>query len=177
VRLWPHHLNGEGHFIAILCKTDHTGHTAPSPKPFSLHRPDREATQHFTTFWEHSMTSPAPERLHQSGTYLYQLPPGLPELDNLKQLHPGWWLGSIKIGRFEPSHALALGVQSNQVQRSCDLAADDPQLLAYLRGSSLPIPGEAGWVLITVAGYPLGWGKRSAGLIKNLYPRGLRWQD
>ena len=58
----------------------------------------------------------------------------------------------------------------------CDLAPDDPQLLAYLRGNSLPMPGEAGWVLVTVAGYPLGWGKRSAGVIKNAYPRGLRWQ-
>ena len=122
------------------------------------------------------MTCPPPEQLHQSGAYLYQLPPGLPELGDLKQLHPGWWLGEFKTGRFEPSHALALGINASQAQHTCDFAPDDPQLLAYLRGSSLPVPGETGWVLVTVAGYPLGWGKRSAGVIKNLYPRGLRWQ-
>jgi NOL1/NOP2/fmu family ribosome biogenesis protein len=94
----------------------------------------------------------------------------------LKQLHPGWWLGTVKTGRFEPSHALALGIQASHVQRTLDLDPSDPLLLAYLRGSSLPIPGEAGWILVTVVGYPLGWGKRSAGVIKNLFPRGLRWQ-
>ena len=176
VRLWPHYLNGEGHFIAMLHKAAGADQTASRPKPFSPRRPDKEAHQHFTTFWEQCMTCPPPERLHLSGAYLYQLPPDLPALGSLNQLHPGWWLGAFKTGRFEPAHALALGLPASQAQRRCDFAPDDPQLLAYLRGSSLPIPGEAGWVLVTVAGYPLGWGKRSAGVIKNLYPRGLRWQ-
>ena len=175
-RLWPHRLDGEGHFIAILHKTSDVSQDKSRLKSFSPRRPDREAIQHFTTFWEQNMTCPPPEQLHQSGAYLYQLPPGLPELGGLKQLHPGWWLGSLKTGRFEPCHALALGIHAAQAQRRCDFSPDNPQLTAYLRGSSLPMPGEAGWVLVTVSGYPLGWGKRSAGVIKNIYPRGLRWQ-
>jgi NOL1/NOP2/fmu family ribosome biogenesis protein len=121
------------------------------------------------------MTTPMPQALHLSGTYLYQLIPGLPDLSGLKVLHPGWWLGTVKTGRFEPSHALALGAQPGHIQQTVDFEPADPLLLTYLRGGSLPIPGEAGWVLMTVAGYPLGWGKRSNQVIKNAYPRGLRW--
>jgi NOL1/NOP2/fmu family ribosome biogenesis protein len=36
-------------------------------------------------------------------------------------------------------------------------------------------PGEDGWTLAAVDGFPLGWGKRVAGVLKNHYPRGLRW--
>jgi NOL1/NOP2/sun family putative RNA methylase len=175
VRLWPHRLAGEGHFIAILCKTDADFAPPQTLKPISRRQPDDDAHRLFTSFWQHTLTSPPPETLHQFGSYLYQLVPGLPSLQGLKQLHPGWWLGTLKTGRFEPSHALALGIPASLAQRTHDLAVDDPQLLAYLRGSSLPCPGEAGWLLITVNGYPLGWGKRSGGVIKNAYPRGLRW--
>jgi len=51
---------------------------------------------------------------------------------------------------------------------------DDPQVAAYLHGSSLPSPGENGWCLVTVDNYPLGWGKRSHATLKNAYPHGLR---
>ena len=34
--------------------------------------------------------------------------------------------------------------------------------------------GESGWLLVTVDGFPLGWGKRTGRIVKNHYPRGLR---
>jgi hypothetical protein len=56
-----------------------------------------------------------------------------------------------------------------------DYPADSDDLHAYLRGETLPSPGEEGWTLVTVAGFPLGWGKRVAGRLKSHYPKGLRW--
>jgi NOL1/NOP2/sun family putative RNA methylase len=176
VRLWPHHLEGEGHFIAILQKNHSPVSAGARLKPCEPRRPDAATRQYFSAFWQQSMNTPMPEHLHQSGTYLYQHAPEMPDLKGIKQLHPGWWLGMVKTGRFEPAHALALGIQAKDARRSLDLDPADPELLAYLRGSSLTSPGEAGWVLITTAGYPIGWGKRSMGMIKNAYPRGLRWQ-
>ncbi len=175
-RLWPHRLVGEGHFIALMQKNMDSSASVSRPVPFALRRPDAATQRRFIDFWAQTMTIAPPQELHQSGSYLYQLPPHLPELEPLKQLHPGWWLGAIKPGRFEPAHALALGIQADQAQHIADFDPADPQLLAYLRGESLPIPGNPGWVLITVSGFSLGWGKRSSGLIKNHFPRGLRWQ-
>ena len=115
-----------------------------------------------------------PERLALVGSYLYRLPEGSPELAGLKVIHPGWWLGTLKKGRFEPSHALALGLQAQDARSKIDFRADDPQLAAYLRGETLASPGEAGWLFVCVEGFPLGWGKRSQGIVKNYYPKGLR---
>jgi NOL1/NOP2/fmu family ribosome biogenesis protein len=77
--------------------------------------------------------------------------------------------------RFEPSHALALALLPEFARQSVSLATHDPALAAYLRGESFRSAGEAGWVLLCVDGYPLGWGKRVAGIMKSHYPRGLRW--
>jgi NOL1/NOP2/fmu family ribosome biogenesis protein len=54
------------------------------------------------------------------------------------------------------------------------LAPDDPAVDAYLRGEPIRGVGRKGWVLVTVDGYPLGWGKRVGDTIKNHYPKGLR---
>lgn len=111
------------------------------------------------------------------GSYLYALPAGLPDLTGLRYLHPGWWLGTVKKDRFEPSHALALGLRAQDAQRVLDLHADDPALAAYLRGETLTSPGEDGWTLVAVDGFPVGWGKRVAGRLKSRYPKGLRRND
>jgi NOL1/NOP2/fmu family ribosome biogenesis protein len=35
--------------------------------------------------------------------------------------------------------------------------------------------GSKGWHLITVDGYSIGWGKLAGNMMKNHYPKGLRW--
>ena len=109
------------------------------------------------------------------GSYLYALPAELPDLTGLRFLHPGWWLGTILKDRFEPSHALALGLPPRTARRIASLAADDARLSAYLHGQAFADPGEDGWTLVCMDGYPLGWAKRVAGILKSHYPRGLRW--
>jgi NOL1/NOP2/fmu family ribosome biogenesis protein len=54
------------------------------------------------------------------------------------------------------------------------VAHDGPEVSAYLRGETLRRPGPAGWVLVTVGGFALGWGKRVGETVKNHYPKGLR---
>jgi len=70
---------------------------------------------------------------------------------------------------------LAQALLPECARRSISLESDDPALAAYLRGEGFRSAGEAGWVLLCVDGYPLGWGKRVAGILKSHYPRGLRW--
>ena len=102
--------------------------------------------------------SPAhPDTLALTGSYLYALSPDLPDLTGLRFLHPGWWLGTLKKDRFEPSHALALGLHARDAQRTADYPSDGPKVLAYLRGETLSNAGANGWTLVTVDGFPLGW--------------------
>ena len=90
-------------------------------------------------------------------------------------IRPGLDLGAIKKDRFEPAHALALASRPDQSIRHYDLASGAPEAEQYLKGMSLPVDsGLHGWVLVTVDGYSLGWGKAAGGMLKNHYPKGLR---
>jgi NOL1/NOP2/fmu family ribosome biogenesis protein len=128
----------------------------------------------YRAFVAEALTEPPVDAVALTGSYLYALLPGLPDLTGLRFLHPGWWLGAFKKDRFEPSHALALGLEARQARRAADFASDRPEVMGYLRGETLASPGENGWTLVTVDGYPLGWGKRVDGRLKSHYPRGLR---
>lgn len=142
-----------------------------------------------------------PQALSLVGSYLYLIANYLPNLKGMPVIHPGLWLGSLTKGdkdyqvRFEPSHALAMALDGEsptpllkpaedqwgiRCQNMLHLALDEPDLVKYLRGEILTLSGERevltpGWVLVTVAGFPIGWGKFTQGRLKNYYPRGLRW--
>lgn len=88
-------------------------------------------------------------------------------------VRPGLWLGTSKPGRFEPSHALALAIAPIEAQLQVTLSG--PEVERYLRGETLTSASPNGWVLITIDGWSLGWGRRVGSVVKNFYPKGLRW--
>jgi NOL1/NOP2/fmu family ribosome biogenesis protein len=67
-----------------------------------------------------------------------------------------------------------MAITPAKAARSLSFPADGREVAAFLRGESLRVDGESGWVLVCVEGFPLGWGKRTGGIVKNHYPRGLR---
>jgi NOL1/NOP2/sun family putative RNA methylase len=194
VRLWPHLSPGEGHFIARL-RRDLTlrppllkgeggpwvrqeqvslssrANLIPYPEPNANPR----AASQFQAFCEEYIEKAnfGQAQLVQAGSELYLQPPGTPELSGLCVVRWGWWVGTLKGKVFVPGHALGMALTASSVRQSLSLAPDDPRLAAYLRGESLRIPGEPGWVLVTVDGFPLGWGKRAGDSLKNRRPPGL----
>jgi NOL1/NOP2/fmu family ribosome biogenesis protein len=108
------------------------------------------------------------------GSQIYALPADLPPVAGVSVVRAGLWLGTLQRDRFIPAHSLALALPATGVQQRFELAPDDPRLVRYLQGHPLPEPGLAGWLLLTVSGFPLSWGRRAQGIIKNAYPKGLR---
>lgn len=103
-------------------------------------------------------------------------------LDGLKVPRPGLHLAHVRKQRIEPSHALALSLSdSHSAKHVLDLDSSSDELKAYLSGNTLQLPESLadakGWVLVTVDGLPLGWGKAAAGILKNHYPKGLRMHN
>jgi NOL1/NOP2/fmu family ribosome biogenesis protein len=143
---------------------------------FTFHLPRPLRDQYLTFCADHLAAVPAEEDLALAGTYLYRLPAGLEghNLSGLRAIHPGWWLGVFKKERFEPSHALALALRPADARQTLELAPENPEVGAYLRGETLLSRGADGWILVTVSGYSLGWARRVAGVLKSHYPRGLR---
>jgi NOL1/NOP2/fmu family ribosome biogenesis protein len=188
-RLWPHLLKGEGHFLAKLQKSadspDAGADTSrPKEKRQAKSRPStpswrREAIAAWRSFADANTPGLAARFPDESSFLLFgdQLSYSpVPETwDGIKLLRVGLHLGTVKKNRLEPSHALALALCPEDAVHTAEFAADDPDVIRYLRGESLPIDGEPGWTLITVDGYSLGWAKQADGQLKNHYPKGLRW--
>jgi len=176
-RLWPHLLKGEGHFIAKLSKLSTEDEL---PKSIGKNRRppvDKQALLLFENFRKEFTTLPPyPEQqMLLFGEQLYLTPKDMPSIDKLKVLRPGLHLGTVKKGRFEPSHALALALSKEHSRHSVSLASDQPEVYRYLKGECLLNEGAAkGWTLVCVDQFPLGWGKVSNGQLKNHYPKGLR---
>lgn len=172
-RLWPHRLAGEGHYVAHLRKTD--GEPAPRRKPSKPMKIAPEALNSYRQFASDTLQTVPEGEFLLFGDQLYITPADLPELKGLKIARPGWHLGTVKKNRLEPSHALALSLPADQFQHTFDLAADSEEVRLYLRGETLSIDSAKGWNVLTVDGFPLGWAKQAGGMLKNHYPKGLRW--
>ncbi|NLG08604.1 MAG: hypothetical protein GX560_05050 [Deinococcales bacterium] len=98
--------------------------------------------------------------------------------NGLRWLRHGLQLGRARGGRdgarLEPAHALAMALPGEAVRERLSLPPDDARLPAFLAGADLEAAGEPGYVRVEVDGFPLGWGKRSGGVVRSLLPKGLR---
>jgi len=173
LRLWPHKSLGEGHFIAVLERVQDNS-VIHNPAPPHFKSLPAEAHHLIEQFFDHTLDwKPKAENLTLKGSQLYTLPPDCPNLDGLRVVHWGWWLGTVKKKRFEPSHALGLGLRAADFKLTLPLAAQAQETALYLRGDVLPSPGPDGWVMVTVDDFPLGWGKRVQGRLKPRLPSWL----
>lgn len=174
VRLWPHHLEGEGHFIALLRK-DETAQFSSKRLPLLQPLKNKKRLSHYKEFVSETLNVQLNGNFVLFGDEVYLVPKGMISFDRLKVIRAGWHLGTNKKNRFEPSHALALALSREDCQYTWDLQLDDPTTYAYLRGETFSADGPDGWYVITVDGFSLGWGKLTGETMKNHYPKGLRW--
>ncbi|NLY54336.1 MAG: hypothetical protein GX060_06950 [Firmicutes bacterium] len=173
-RLWPHRLQGEGHFLALLYKAGNG--EAPSQLLQTESKIYTAADKELQAFAAEVLYELPPGPYLRFGNKVFQVMPTTPVLDGLRLLRPGWPLGEVRKGRFIPDHSLALGLRAEQVQRCHNLAASDPDVISYLSGQTLATDLPNGWAIVCVDGFPLGWGKVTRGVLKNHYPKGLRWR-
>jgi NOL1/NOP2/fmu family ribosome biogenesis protein len=115
--------------------------------------------------------------LFLTGDELFELPEDLCEVKGLKILRAGIHLGSLKKNRFEPNHALAMALFSSDFKSAANLDSSHREIYDYLMGNVINKKIQDGWCGVLVDGYPIGWGKASNNIIKNHYPKGLRWNS
>ena len=173
LRLWPHRLRGEGHFLALMERDGEEVSPAPVRR---LGKPDREITAAMKLLMD---IVPGLSRFMENaevvrqGDYLRLVPLCAPELKGIKVLREGLHLCRMGKGYVEPDHALAMALVPSDAARTRAVAPDES--LPLLTGETLP-SDERGWLLFTYENMPLGWGKASGGIAKNHIPKGLRIQ-
>jgi NOL1/NOP2/sun family putative RNA methylase len=186
LRLFPHKLAGEGHFVAVLQK-DGAGETDgkyPVEKTLTYDKLPELAAFARDCLLPEEEAILAQQRFLKFGDQVYLVGYDLPRLKGMKVLRPGLHLGTIKKDRLEPAHAWALSLAPEKVYRVLELRKDEKAVAAYINGETLSIAAGTpvnrkqtpakGWCLITVDGYSLGWGKLTGEVMKNHYPKGLR---
>ncbi|HEY6707503.1 MAG TPA: RsmF rRNA methyltransferase first C-terminal domain-containing protein [Actinomycetota bacterium] len=188
VRLWPHHLRGEGHFIAKLVRPEGpgTGHGNPTrrdraPRRGSVAEPGREgrglstASREVAGAWRGFVADALegdPGEVTVAGERAYLVPDPEVAGAGVRLVRPGLLVGRARPGRFEPAHALAMAAGVVTARRVREV--DDQEAAAFVRGETLAWGGTAGWALVSWNGWPLGWGRAAGGVLKNHYPKGLR---
>lgn len=181
VRIFPHKMNGEGHFLALLRKN------GSSLKTLTCSRtaPDKNSRKLLEAFFAeiglHSIGGKPIDfqRVEIRGDKVYYLPAITGNFRGLTFLRNGLYLGDLKKNRFEPGEPFALALHKGDADAIISLPVSDERLIRYLKGETLLIEsGEAanekGWHLLCIDGYPLGFGKLVNGTLKNKYPAGWR---
>lgn len=180
LRLWPHLIRGEGHYVARLRKASGSdGKERPlQGKACKGIGTDRKLCKLTEDFLAEELEvgerwrSGHPGHMIRFGEQIYLIPEDMISLAGVKVLRPGLQLLTEKKNRFEPAHALAVSLPAGDTGKRKSL--DRQEAEAYLRGESLPCGECRGWIVPAYEGYPLGFGKASGGQIKNHYPKGLR---
>ncbi|MCD7744533.1 MAG: RsmF rRNA methyltransferase first C-terminal domain-containing protein [Lachnospiraceae bacterium] len=160
VRIYPHRVKGEGHFLALMRKrTIESGAeqpyiaqpgAAPLLGKFPAHRGkygDADAIPDEIREFLSQITSArvaAIEKMYryrQLGEQCLFVPPDpLPE--GIRYLRTGLLLGTLRRGRFEPSQALAMLLDSTGFPAVLNLPVQDARVMRYLKGETLELSRE-----------------------------------
>ncbi len=179
VRMFPHHIKGEGHFIAKFKKSADADMTISK---FRKHREkqqnnlSKEESKLLNEFIEQTHLKMDNSRLISNGDHLY-MTTDIQEkvkLNGLKVITPGLLLGTFKKNRFEPSYTFALALNNHQIR---SLAISLSQWRQYVHGETVMIDESLsnGWYLVTCNQHSVGFGKLVNHTVKNFFPKGLRF--
>lgn len=171
LRLWPHKVKGEGHFIAILKKNSDSKFSKINKVKDKISKSD---IKDFFKFQDKYLNTNFNHYFTLFGNNLYFFEENL-DLNGIRVIRPGLHLGTLKKNRFEPSHALALHLKKDEAKNTISLNLKDEEILSYLKGQTFKFNSENSWNLILIDGYSIGWGKVTDNFVKNHYPKGLRW--
>ncbi len=184
IRLFPHCVEGEGHFLALLRKKEGEASiqkeipSGKNPDAASIRQMEKESD---FLEWERLLAKPFDRsRMMIRDGLVYYLPDGFDRRWNLRYLRSGLLLGEWKKKRFEPSQAVAMTLKSSEFAQSFSMNHEDERVVRYLKGETIFTRDEEklqkGWILVCVDGFPLGWAKHAGGTLKNKYYPGWRWQ-
>ncbi|MCI5596869.1 MAG: RsmB/NOP family class I SAM-dependent RNA methyltransferase [Lachnospiraceae bacterium] len=170
-RLWPHRMEGEGHFVALLQKSPDSPIRKLRPYQYKKGKLAPELVE----FLEESHLNLDPKRMEIYEERVFYMPEDLPDIKGLRIVRAGLFLGNLKKKRFEPSQPLAMAFGEGEGPKRVNLSVEDERLIRYLKCETIPVEADNGNVLICVENQPLGFGKVSNGTLKNKYRPSWRW--
>ena len=176
LRVWPHIVRGDGHFVARLKKSGECGFRSEKPLPRekkkrTAKKTGEESNESLIARLNEIATLPI---VLQDGIsirqadYIHMLPAGAPPLDGVKTAKPGLCLMRIGRSHIQPMPALGMACTDEAnprdwlatAHRTKELAED--QALRFLNGvRPESVDGKRFWTLLTCRRLPVGFCKLS----------------
>lgn len=178
IRLWPHRIHGEGHFICLLEKEGVSENNGFSKEMYPFDKNiEKKLSAEAITFLDSLGINIDYNRMELREDRLFLLPVGVPNLKGLRIMRPGLLLGEMKKNRFEPSQALACALKVKDYKKVLEFKENNSDVIKYLKCETVQASSEFedGYHLVCVDNYPLGWGKLTGTTLKNKYLPGWRW--
>jgi NOL1/NOP2/sun family putative RNA methylase len=178
LRLFPHRIKGEGHFMALLRKKQSLDNGEKKKDNTEKEKPLPGELADFLSLLSKPFDT---RRIYIKDETVYYLPESFPKQGKkLRYLRTGLLLGELKKGRFEPAQPLAMALKADEFSQTISWNKEDERVIRYLKGETISLKEEEGqkkgWCLICVDGFPLGFAKGSGSTLKNKYYPGWRWQ-
>ncbi|MCI8960287.1 MAG: SAM-dependent methyltransferase [Lachnospiraceae bacterium] len=170
VRLFPHRVEGEGHFLALLrMKEQAWDREIPQDlenngdkgergsRSRHLRQPGQKAeagwdvsrqegklldVSDFASWESQVRTSWDRDRIMVKNGQVYVLPEDFRREWNLRYLRTGLLLGELKKGRFEPSQAVAMTLGPEDYRQVFSMDHEDERVVRYLKGETLSLVPE-----------------------------------
>lgn len=155
---------GEGHFVARFRKC---GEPAEITLPLMTSAP---VPKEITAFLNENLTEQFPY-LYVHNEVVYGGTAPFIVCRGLHLIRHQTMIGTIRRGRFEPSHGLAMSSWT-AMKQSVELSEEEYQ--SYRRGNTIARRGIKGWAAVTVKGMQAGLAKGDGTILKNHYPKAFR---
>ena len=152
VRIWPHKMAGEGHFLALLHKRAAgdglakeqnyekvLGNTAVQGTISDIKGIGKPETKALTEFFADVSMEMNWKQVEVRKGQVYLVPEALGTRKGLVFLRNGLYLGEIRKDRFEPSQSFAMALKKEEYTAVIDLDYSDVRVEKYLRGETLEV--------------------------------------
>ncbi|ONI48377.1 RNA methyltransferase [Candidatus Epulonipiscioides saccharophilum] len=171
IRLWPHKVDAEGHFVCLLQKkVNSIVDVKPLKNNQTKKLKDYPILKNF--FEAHTHMNLNQLILEHNGKF-YAVNDNFPPTLKIRTLQSGLFLGELKNKKsFIPSHALAMAYSKDFFKHVISFSSKTNliEVEKYLKGETLFSDVMNGYHIFCVDDYPLGWVKALNGVLKNKYP-------
>ncbi|GAB3202044.1 16S rRNA C967 or C1407 C5-methylase (RsmB/RsmF family)/NOL1/NOP2/fmu family ribosome biogenesis protein [Pontibacter aydingkolensis] len=176
-RFYPHRIQGEGFFMAVLRKQGQEGlsHKSSKKKKYKL-QPASKKEKALVQDW---LKDPEKYEWLQYGEVVSALPANLFEAadevyQNLHVIYAGTEVAEVKGKKLKPMHTLAVSQHLNK-DAFTTIDLDLELALKYLRKEDISLDSSGNdWVLLQYNNVPLGFAKQIGNRVNNYYPKEWR---